>query len=827
MSTPAQVAQPVTSATHCFHCNEPLLGSTLTVRVDERNEPVCCQGCRAVAELIAATGLGDYYRFREVAGARPDSGAPRPNQWAALNRPEVAAQFVRHSRDDYAVLAVDGLRCSACSWLIDRVVKSLPGVQESTTNSATGRTFVSWRGAETLLGDICRKIAELGYRPHPLTADGAIDLQQDERRDALKRLAVAGFGMMQVMMFAVATYSADLAGEVLDPALFDFFRIVSLLVATPVLFYAAAPVFTAARRNFRTRTIGMDVPVAIALGLAYSASLWNTLRHTEAQVYFDSVTMFIFFLTLARFVQMSVRRRTIETTEALSRQLPSYAHRIERDTLSDVPLAALQPGDIVLVRPGEVLPADGELLDAEACIDEAMLSGESLPMSRRTGDRLSAGMLNAGNPLRLRVLAVAAGTALSHIASLQQRAQAQRPAMAKAADAAAARFLNYVLLGAGLTCAFWLSVNPSRAFETTLSVLVVACPCAFAIATPAAISAVAAHLARLGVLVTRIDAIEALARIDQVVFDKTGTLTHGDITVQRCIPLADLDETECLRIAAALELASEHPLARAFAGFGVRGQAIQLRAVPGAGLEGSVDGHRYRIGTRPFVMQLRGEPSQAAKDADVTGTAVVLGDERRELALFELHDTPRSSAATSIGVLRAMGIRTQIVSGDSRPAVASLAMQCGVSEYLSRYSPEQKLAHVQTLQARGHRVAMVGDGVNDAPVLAASDLSIAMGRGAALAHASADMLLMTENLDSLPRAIELARKAQRIARQNLFWSAVYNFGSLPLAAAGLVSPWIAALGMSLSSIAVVLNSARLLPARSRADLPTSAPGNLS
>lgn len=809
-----QQTSAAAQAACCFHCNEPLLGSVLTARISERNEPVCCHGCRAVAELIAGAGLADYYRFREVAGARPDPTATASDTWTALNRPEVAQQFIRTAGEtDSVVLAVDGLRCAACSWLIDRVLKGTPGVREATINGATGRAYVSWRRSEAALGDICRAIAHLGYRPQPLKADGGGDLQQEERRDALKHLAVAGFGMMQVMMFAVAVYCANLAGETIDAPLLAFFRYVSLLVATPVMFYAAAPVFASAQRNLRTRTVGMDVPVTIALVLAYSASVWNTFRGTDATVYFDSVTMFIFFLTLARFVQMSVRQRTVEITEALARQLPSYAHKVEGGAVCEVPLSALQPGDEVMVRLGEVLPADGELIDAEASIDEAMLTGESLPVRRQAGERLAAGTLNVGAPLRLRVVAVAAGTSLSHIASLQRRAQAQRPALAKRADAAAARFLNYVLLGAGLTCAFWLVVDPTRAFEATLSVLVVACPCAFAIAMPAAISAVTANLARRGVLVTRVDALETLARVDQFVFDKTGTLTQGNVALSRCVPLGDVSEAQCLRIAATLEVTSEHPLARAFTGFAANQRAEAVRAVPGGGLEGIVDGCVYRIGTRHFVAQLRSAGTPARTETEWTGTVVVLGDSRQELASFELHDTPRLSALTCIESLRETGIDAQILSGDSLPAVAALAMRCGVRAYFARHSPEQKLAHVQALQARGSRVAMIGDGVNDAPVLAAADLSIAMGRGAALAHASADMLLVTENLDCLPEAIRLARKANRIARQNLLWSALYNFGSLPLAAAGLVSPWLAALGMSLSSIAVVLNAARLLPPR--------------
>jgi Cu2+-exporting ATPase len=356
--------------TRCFHCNEPLRGSLLTAHIDDRAEPVCCNGCLAVAELIGAAGLTDYYRRREAPGAKPDPAASRADRWTALSRPEVFAQFVRSAGAlDTATFAVDGLRCAACSWLIDRTLKTAPGVTDATTNAATGRTQVSWRRGQLTLGDVARTIAKLGYAPHPLSDAGAPELQQAERRAALKRLVVAGFGMMQVMMFAVAAYSADLAGEIMDAPLLKFFRIVSLLVATPVVFYSAAPILAGARRNLQTRTVGMDLPVAIALLLAYGASLWNTWRGNGGDVYFDSVTMFVFFVSLGRFVQMTVRHRTTGVTDALARQLPAYAHRVEDGAVRDVPLAALACGDIVLVRPGAVLPADGELLDSHAAID--------------------------------------------------------------------------------------------------------------------------------------------------------------------------------------------------------------------------------------------------------------------------------------------------------------------------------------------------------------------------------------------------------------------------------------------------------------------------
>jgi Cu2+-exporting ATPase len=815
ISVPEEATACQAAVELCFHCSEPLAGSKITARINGRDEPVCCHGCRAVAELIADAGLGDYYRFRTAAAVRPDSSAIEEDAWAAYAQPEVAAQFTRHAGDlDLVTLEIDGLRCAACSWLIDHMLQSLEGVTESSTNASTGRAHVAWRRKDLTLADILRAVARLGYRPCPLSDLAASKSQRRERHDGLKRLAIAGFGMMQVMMFAVAEYSASLSGEVIEGTLSSFFRIVSLLVTTPVLFYAGAPILSGAWRNVRARTIGMDVPVSLALILAYAAGVWTTLSGSSGNVYFDSVTMFVFFLTLGRYVQMSVRHRTTEVTGALARQLPSYAHRVDGNAIEDVPVTALVPGNIVLIRPGETLPADGEIIEGDTSIDEAMLTGESAPVHRSVGQPVAAGTLNVGSPTYIRVTATASDTVISHIVGLLHRAQTQKPAVARRADRAASRFLRYVLIASALTAGAWWVIDPSRAFEATLAVLVVACPCAFAIATPAAISAAAAHLARIGILITRLDALEALTRIDRIVFDKTGTLTEGSIVVARCEPLAHVDANACCRIAAALELASEHPLARAFAPFGVDERAERVRTEPGAGVEGIVDGRRYRIGTSEFVAELHGGALNIEQAAP-QGTVVVLGDERRTLARFELRDTPRPSAGSAIAALRAMNIEPQILSGDAEAPVAALAKHVGIDEHFARRSPQEKLAHVQQLQAAGHRIAVVGDGVNDGPVLASADVSIAMGSGTALAQASADMVLVSTKLDAIPRAVALARRTTRIARQNMIWAAVYNFGALPLAALGFVPPWLAALGMSLSSIAVVLNATRLLPARSK------------
>lgn len=810
----------------CFHCGEPLRGSQLMARIGDRSEPVCCAGCLAVAQLIAGSGLADFYRLRQSASIRPEESSLAEDLWAPYARPHIAAQYTRSQGEhDSVTLLVEGLRCSACSWLLEQVLRRTPGVVEASANAVTGRAHIVWRRDRSDLAAVLRAIAQLGYRPHPLSDDGLLALQRGERHDALKRLAVAAFGMMQVMTFAVSIYAAELAGETMDAGLFELFRLVSLLVATPVMFYAGAPVLRSAWNSVRRRSIGMDVPVGIALVLAYAASVWNTYTG-HGEVYFDSVTMFIFFLTLGRFVQMSVRHRTTGVGEALARQLPAYAHRVHEQNVEDVPIAALRPGDIVLVRSGEILPVDGELIANDARLDESMLTGESRAVRRGAGERVAAGTLNVGDPLRLRATQVAAGTTLAHIVSLLRRAQAQKPALSCAADAAAGRFLRYVLLGAGLTCAAWLVIDPSRAFEATLAVLVVACPCAFAIATPAAVSTAIARLARHGVLVTKPDALEALAKVDTAVFDKTGTLTRAEVRLAGCTPLAALSPAECMRLAATLELASEHPLARAFAGAIPTSTATAVRIVPGLGVEGRIDGRLYRIGRPEFVAQIRSSSCSAGASSEDSSGAVYLGDEQHELARFTFEDTVREDAREMVETLGRLGIEPQILSGDGHERVAGIAARCGIATYAARRTPAQKLADVQALQRAGRRVAMVGDGVNDAPVLAAADVAIAMGRGTALAHASADMLLVGEQLGALPRAVDTARRTLHIARQNLLWAAIYNLGSLPLAALGYIPPWLAALGMSLSSMGVMLNATRLLP-RAAAGGPAGKPTDRS
>jgi Cu2+-exporting ATPase len=795
------------AAEACFHCSEPIpAGVVIRAHVHGRDEPVCCHGCKAVAEFITGAGLTDYYKYRDAAAARADE-PPRPDRWSAYDRPELVERLTRAEPGGARSITVllEGLRCAACSWLADKALHLQSGVLDVSVNPATARARLVWDPARVRLGDLLRVLEHVGLRPHPISGEPAEQLAILERRTALKRLAVAGFGMMQVMMFAVPLYIGESSG--MEPEYRELFRLVSLLVSVPVAIYAGWPFYQGALQAIRARSISMDVPVSIGIVLAFAASVWNALTG-RGEVYFDSVTMFVFFLSLGRYVEMIARHRAGSVADALARLAPVTARRLRAGEVEDVQAAELAVGDELLVRTGEVFAADGVVTDGSGRVDESMLTGESTAIAKDPGARVHAGTQNLGAPLRIRVDAVADATVLSGIVALLERAQAERPRLAKAADRAAAWFLSRILVGAALVFAAWWFVDPSRAFAATLAVLVVTCPCALSLATPAAIAAATSALARRGVLVAHSDALETLAKADCVLWDKTGTLTKGLIRVEEVRPLRGLAEAECLSLAVALERLSEHPIARAFLASGAAGvTASDVEVAAGQGLEGTVDGRRLRIGSPAYAAGLA---AQAGVPAGLDGESwVCLGDPGGMLAAFRVTDQLRPEAGGCVTRLGELGLQSEIVSGDERAAVEQIAARTGIARFESRLRPEAKLARLKALQAEGRVVAAIGDGINDAPLLRGADVAIAMGRGSALAQSSADLILVRDSLDELPETVELARRTQRIVRQNLAWSIVYNLAALPLAAFGLVPPWLAAIGMSLSSVAVVLNAMRL------------------
>ena len=694
----------------------------------------------------------------------------------------------------------DGMRCANCARSIRRTVAALPGVRHVDVNLATSRVSVGWTPGAQTLQRVLDSVAALGFRPVPMLGDAAATARRAERRTALKRIGLAGLGTMQISMYTVGLYAGAFSG--IDAGLARLLRVTSMWITLPVLLYSGAPFLRGAWNDLRRRSLGMDVPVAAALVLAFAASAYNTLRDA-GQVYFDSVTMFIFFLLIGRYVEAGMRRGSLDATEALARSLPASAARIRADGGSErVALMDIRRGDELLVATGAVIPVDGELTAATALVDESLMSGESAAVDHAAGDLLLGGAVNLGPPLTLRASGDARSSSLASMIALMERAQSERPRVALAADRAAAWFVGSILALSLLVAGLWLWFDPSRAFEATLAVLVVTCPCALSLATPAAVAAATARLARQGVLVTRANALEQLARVDTVVLDKTGTLTTSQPCLGAVHACAALPVARCTAIAAALERHSAHPLAAAFAGVDIAGLRPQeVREISGSGLEGCIDGETYRLGRHDFA----GTGDAAPPEAD---ELVWLGAGGQLLASFEIHDSLRADAADTVRALQAAGLELHIASGDRPGAVGHIATELGIRAPRGRQAPADKIALVRTLQAQGHRVLMLGDGINDGPVLAAANVSCAMGQGAAVAHAAADMLLLGDSLGGIARAVTTARGNARLIRGNLRWALGYNLCAVPVAALGWVPPWVAAIGMSMSSLYVVWRAQR-------------------
>ena len=805
------------SETVCYHCGQSIPEDVhLAVTVSGASRKMCCYGCQAVAQSIVDNGLADYYRSRDALPESPREAMPTIlDQLALFDHADFQKSFVRALGDDEreASLLLEGITCAACIWLNEKHIGKLHGVTAVDINYATRRARVRWNESEIRLSDILGAIAAIGYRAYPYDAAKNEEVARKERREALWRLWVAGFGMMQVMMYAYPVYIAN--GD-MTPDIESLMRWASLVLTLPVVFYSSAPFFRSAWRDFRFRRVGMDVPVALGVGAAFVASCWATLV-SEGEVYFDSVTMFVFFLLGGRFLEMAARQKALSVTEALAKLLPAFAQKMSNfpadRTASQCLVADLCVGDHVLLRPGDVVPADGVVVDGQGSVNESLLTGESRLVVKVAGAGLTGGTINVESPLVMKVECVGEESRLSAIIQLMERAASEKPRLVEVADKVASYFVAALLFVATLTAVGWYYVDSSQALWITVSVLVVTCPCALSLATPIALTVSAGALAKDGLLVTRGYAIETLARATHFVFDKTGTLTTGFMRLRELSVQGSVGQSECLAIAAALEQASEHPIANALRQSlaGSLPAVNRLSAVGGQGLSGEIGGRLYRIGRPDYVQALSAATEPPLLQAWLASgdTIVALGDEQGFLALFRLADEIRTEAANLVSDLLANGRQVVLLTGDS-PAVAQrVARELGVPEVHAGVSPEEKHACVRDLQAAGAVVAMVGDGVNDAPVLAQAQVSVAMGGGAHLARTQADFVLLSEDLAHLRSGWRRAKKTLEIVRQNLWWSFAYNFVALPLAIMGYVTPWLAGIGMSASSLLVVLNSLRI------------------
>lgn len=744
------------------------------------------------------------------------AGSPPAAELAALDDPIEQQRFTRwrEGRDGAQVaessFRIGGMHCASCSSTIEQALAHVDGVVDARVSAAAECASVRWVPGRTRPSALVAAIRAVGYSAVPDTAAQVRALRQKEQRAALWRLFVAAFCAMQVMMLATPAYVSapgELAAD--QKQLLDWG---SWMLTLPVLCFSAMPFLAGAWRSIRQRRIGMDVPVALGIVVAFVASSGAAFAPGGvfgSEVYFDSLTMFVSFLLGGRYLEMRARHRAAESLEESLGRMPQTVMRLADDgSVESVIAERLVPGDIVRVPAGDAFAADGLLVRGETRADESLLNGESRPVAKRAGDELVAGSINLGSPVEMRVLRTGADTRYEAIVALMREAQSQRPDALRAADRWAAPFLWTVLALAAAAAAAWSVIDPSRAVWVAVSVLIVTCPCALSLAAPSALLSSAAAMARRGVLLRRIDAIEGLARMKRLFIDKTGTLTQGGTSEVAIHPLAgsrNTDHEHLRAIAASLAAWSTHPASQALARRGAPDPAawVHVEETPGRGLQGiAADGALWRLGSASWcsAIPLKEPGAEAQAWLACDGVAV---------ARFDIDEKLRPEAVQAIKALQDDGVAVSLLSGDSPQRVVRIGRQVGVTDARGGLVPEGKLQAVREAQTAGEVVAMIGDGINDAPVLAQADVSLAMGEGAVIARAEADGVLLSNALDDVVRARRLAKETLRVVRQNMTWAAVYNAACVPLALAGWLPPWAAGLGMAASSLLVIGNSLRL------------------
>ncbi len=802
----------------CFHCTQPILGSVpFTVKINDKEEPMCCIGCKAVAEMICDSGLLHYYEFRTEAALRPDSlndliPEELRQELDFYDHPEIAKQFVSNQKDgDKNVaklsLIVDKIVCAACVWLIEHQIKRMPGVQKFDVNYSTHRAYLEFDPEQIQLSKILLAIYNLGYEATPYDEQLQQKKLKKERQTMFIEFGVAAIFSMQVMMFSFGLYFGHYQGISEESKL--ILRWASFLMSIPCVTYSSWTFYKAAFYDLKNKRLTMNVNISLAIILGTLASIWNTVFNV-GEIYFESVTMFAFLLLGARLIEMNARHRALMMTDHILKLKPHIAERMIDDQNSEmIAVSQINVGDILRVKPGDSIPTDGILLNNNAWVDESLLTGESLPIEKQIGDEIIGGSINQEQPFLMRVAKIGGDTVFSQMTLMIERAMSEKPKFVKLADLVSTWFVLILLIACFGTYVAWLFVDGSRAFEVMLSVLVVSCPCALALATPAAISTGNQAMIEKGLIGTRSGTIEALAQVTDIVFDKTGTLTQGNLTlVKENILTKEFSKTELMQIICSLEATSNHPIAAAFhriqqkEGFELL-NATDLENIVGKGIEGTIDGKQYRVGRIDWFKD------NESHELD-QGIWIALGQGETLLALYCLKDELKIDSEEVVQQLKKDGYRLHILSGDRIETVRSMNERLGIESIHGDQTPEDKLAYVAQLQSENKIVAMLGDGINDAPVLAQADVSIAIGQGALLTQATADMILMhSTEMKPLVEGITVAKRTNKVIIQNLAWSLLYNILVLPAAMMGYITPWMAALGMSLSSLLVIGNTLRI------------------
>lgn len=792
----------------CFHCGEQVpVGIELSVEIFSTPRSMCCLGCQAVSQSIVDTGLSNYYKHRTETGAQSAPLVPAQlEEILAYDHEEIAQDFV-HTEANLSdvLLSVENVTCAACAWLIEGKLIKLAGLVKCNVNTTTSRIALSWDNSKLKLSDILLAIAQVGYKAYPFQPDKAEKQEVATSKAHLRRLIVAGLCTMQVMMFAIASYFDAL--DSLSTELNIYFRWISLIIVLPVVVYSALPFYKNSLSALFARRLNMDIPVSIAVILAYCASVYATWLG-QGEVYFESVSMFVFFLLLGRFFEQRAKKKASQVSSNLLKLIPTTAHKINhQQQIESVPAKTLQIGELVLVKPGETIPGDGYVVSGLSHANEAVLTGEQLPVTKQMGDTVYASTINIDSPLTVEITSKRADQLISQIIRLQEQASFDKPRLATIADQLAQYVVVGILALSSMTYFGWSYVGNDHALWYAIAVLVATCPCALSLATPSAYTCARATMSSHGLLLRNANALDILTRVNHICFDKTGTLTTGEFRIASTN--AHIGESEALAIAAALESHSQHPIARAFdSHFDSSLKVSDTNAVSGAGISGKVNGSSYRLGSAEFVNLAKNNIGN-----DQRMVVYLAKDNNEIIAAFYLEDELREQSIALIDYLTDKGLNTTLLTGDNSNHAQSIAKTVGVTTLMKGQTPAQKLSYLTQLQAQDDKiVAMFGDGVNDAPVLSGAHISFAMGTGSDIAKSSADVILLHDDLSKVSTAIDLAHRVKRVIMQNFSWALGYNLLAVPFAVFGYLPPYLAALGMSLSSLIVVLNSLRLLKA---------------
>ncbi len=777
----------------------------------------CCFGCQSVSSAIYEAGLQGYYQ-RTPEGVLLAPPPELPKDIEIYDFDEVQEEFTSCSGDVRDIhLLVEGIHCAACVWLIERGLQRAPGVISASVNLAAKRLHLRWDKSRSQLSDLIRALARIGYAAVPYDPESAEGAIRKSNRAMLYRLFFAGFAMMNMMWISIALYSGADRDEFRQ-----FFHWMGLALATPTLLYSGYPFYRGAVGGLRGGRLTMDMPIAIGLSVTYAYSLYVTVTHSVVgQVYFDTVTNLTFVILIGRYLEGMFRHQAVSATKRLMELQPRVAIVIRDGEEQMTPIRGVKVGDHVLIKPGYKVPVDGIVIDGHSAVDEAMLSGESAPVSKSAGAQVFAGTVNTDGALLVEVRSLLQDTALSKIIRLVEEAQSSKAPIQRLADTIVPWFVLVTLICAAITFFLWNSQDFEIALMAATSVLIITCPCALGMATPMSIAVASGLGAKHGILVKNGLVLETLSKVTHFVFDKTGTLTEGRMSVAEVHVASGHDELEVLRHAAAVERYSEHSAAKAIV---AETEARKLphrdltasgfRATAGLGVVADVSGQSMLLGSAEWLTRqgitLNTALQEKAHELEMLAmSCVYVAQGGKHAAVIALADKLRSDARQLVDDLRASGIGMTLLTGDRKPVAEAVARQLGGMEVIAEVLPQDKDQVIRRLQQNGAVVAMVGDGINDAPALIRADVGIALGSGTDVSVESADIVLMHNELDKVRQAVQLSRRTLRTIKQNIGLSFVYNAIMVPLAMMAKVSPLVAAISMPISSLIVIGNAARI------------------